>query len=298
MAKRRSNQRRTGLLIACGLGLLLAFAGTFFLFAMPRLLLESLVGATGIAAFLPQAASPLGQTARFLVAGAGGLLLGSSATAILMILDRRFPGRRSGVARPFHAVEELGNPPAVAIDEAEYQRMLDRNLRPRFSVEPIDLDVFALDIQPEPNDDVPHFRRRADDQDGDVRLRPRDVGTADDAIMLDPEEPLDLGDWPTADELVDAEIEFTSFEPLLGDEAEARNDVPAEREQPAPLIRIDEPLAEPVRAPLRADSSISDLLGRLEAGLASRSTPNPLGAPDRSQVRSALDELRKLANPR
>ena len=89
--------RRSTLCVAAGLAAIVAVA----LAAMPAMPIEAIVGITGIADFVPQAAPPLGLTARLLIAGGAGASTALFFIALMALLDHdhRVRRRRARAAR-------------------------------------------------------------------------------------------------------------------------------------------------------------------------------------------------------
>jgi hypothetical protein len=247
---------------------LAALSVAFVAYAMPDAFFADAVAGTGLPAILPAAAPPLGQTARLSV-----ILAAALGTFVLIWLVLRAIGSRPSEAPVrARAAEVPADPPRLR--RADFHPDAPSR-RPLFAG--LDLGEPAQAETP----DLPRF------------LRPEAVEEAEVA-----EDWLELTDA----EMVEAEIEDIPYVEAYAEEPEA---VEAE-------ARLEEETALAPDA-VAADEglpSIAELMERLEQGLQRRqlrATPAaaepiieavPFDDPVDARLRSALDDLQKMATRR
>lgn len=247
---------------------LAALSVAFVAYAMPDAFFAEAVAGTGLPAILPAAAPPLGQTARLSV-----ILAAALGTFVLIWLVLRAIGSRSSEA-PVRArpAEVPADPPRLR--RADFHPDAPSR-RPLFAG--LDLGEPAQTETP----DLPRF------------LRPEPV-----------EEVEETDDWLelTDAEMAEAEIEDVPHVEAYEDESEA-----AEAE---PLPEDEIAFAPDAVAADEGMPSISELMERLEQGLLRRqlrATPAaaepvieavPFDDPVDARLRSALDDLQKMATRR
>jgi len=252
------NGRQAGVLLAGWMGFVIALAMSFFILAMPTRIFESLVLATGIASISSAAAPPLGDTARMFVAVALGMGAGALVSALFVFLDR------AAVSSRYRDVDRFGeNDLFIPASDDSFAQAIRRPFfaREELGQGPLDVAIPAAPVAPveaKPYFDLAALRAVSNDTD-----------------------PLDLGDWPVIEEVMESH-----FEPIAIEPAQA------------------EPLQTPSlsAAPSKAqeDDSIAALMRRLEAGLEQRTewgagNEPPAIEPVGPRLRTTLDELRKMA---
>jgi hypothetical protein len=276
MAARRLNGRQTGYVLAGSMGLSIAMAFAFFVFAMPSALFESIVIGSGLPTFIAAAEPPLGETARLAVAGVVGLLAGVTVVTLFLLGGRQEDRRRAAAKRPISAHEDFS-----AFEAANFSLS---------QAQPLSVPAAAFEPTPDPvAQTVPA------DVAGDVE-EPESESVSDGPIFVDfrafrdtprpaPEEPLELGQWQV--------VETPKVEPAAA--------APEPFKTAPPTLKAA-PISPPT--PVRQeeqDESIAALMQRLEAGLdrgveqgTGASVPPPVPSSP-AGLRSTLDELRKMA---
>jgi hypothetical protein len=250
----------------------------FVAFAMPANLFDGAIAATGLPSVLSAAQPPLGSTARLLVVVVAAIATFALVFALLRLLDRR------GIVAPTRAPararmrEVLGE-----AEEVEGPRLRRADHHPDA---PARRPILAGSELGEPNLARPYPQRRAPEPEPMPEPEP------------EPEPEIAEAKWEALDEVVEPEIES----------------------QPEPEAAIEPefiPEPEPVAAPAPvADSSISDLVARLERGLERRqhiedaeAAPETSARPDPAapgaaptvpqrddRLRSAIENLQRLAS--
>lgn len=211
MGKRRIHSRYIGMLMTGLLGVVLFAATAVFVLLLPSSLFEAFVSRTGLPAFLPAAAPPLGDTARLAVAYGLGGVAGVTGALLFRLLDRKFPARSASPARAFHFSDDVEQSGISDPVDGDYDALLARNLQPRSATASCDERDYGedrdrgegLDRGDEDGDEddagmagelpaaavvdipvLPGFRRRADDSPRDGR----EVAYRKDALPI--EEPM------------------------------------------------------------------------------------------------------------
>lgn len=273
---------------------------------LPGALLEDMVLASGIAAFVPAAEPPLGTTARLCIGlFSGGLIaliawMGLSAL-IAWIDSRGAAADAAGEARP--TVRRADAHP---------------DARPRVPLRASDLDMPALDGAPvaEPEVSVADILDLSDaalPEEPVIAMGPPSEGRPLHVPLPEVQElPVDL-DQPLAafDPYAIPAVPMVPPPPVrplrrraarapIFDETERFETfelTPPVRPAPEP-VAVSEPLAEappPIAAP-QTEASVQALLDRLERGLTKFAPPPPEPAPDpRRKLEDTLSELRRMA---
>jgi hypothetical protein len=252
---------------------LFALAILFVAFAMPGDLLAELIGATGLPSLLPAAAPPLGFTARAAIGLAGGALGFGLIFYLLRLLDRTMLA--AARPRPFAPVEEAPKPRR-------------RDAHPDAPA-PRPLSAWRELGEPAPPQ------------------RPQPV--AGEREVAPPSHPKPS----TPDWMADPDSESG---PELVVRAPAPRPRPAPKPEPRPearaVVKAPEPAPEPkpdpqpvavAPVPVEASESLTELMARLETGIARRRA-RPAApqvqpqvfpeAPD-DRLQSAIDNLQRLA---
>jgi len=262
----------------------------FAVFAMPAVLFESLVGATGLGGFVESAQPPLGETARLAAVGGAFLFTFALLYFVLKALDRGAPASE----RPALAAEP-GAPRVRRADahpDAPTRRPLfaGREIGEFVERPPFELSEFAPQA-----DDVPAL------PEAEPEAPPLDLT---DPVSEPAEAEFSFGSRPTLSdpdptEAVSAEEAPRAVPDFLVPEAE----IP---DAPIEALVAGLPEGEPL-----SHSSIDELMGRLEAGI--ESSPVEAGPPDadpvaepaekpadippaRHRLRGALDDMQRMAN--
>jgi hypothetical protein len=247
----------------------------FVAFAMPANLFDGAIAATGLPSLLSAAQPPLGSTARLLVVAVAAIATFASVFVLLRLLDRR------GTAAPARAPAQARMREVLAeVDEVELPRLRRADHHPDA---PARRPILAGSELGEPNLARPYPQRRAPEPEPEPQP--------------EPEPEIAEAKWEALDEVVEPEVESQ----------------PAPEPGPEPETAIEPefiPEPEPVAPPAPvADSSISDLVARLERGLERRqhvedaapapetSTQPAPKAPERDdRLRSAIENLQRLAS--
>jgi hypothetical protein len=237
-----------------------AAAIAFAAFAMPDWRLTQIVEMTGLAAVFPPAQPPLGMTARFALALAAGLASFTLFAWLLRALDR-VPAAPSGVDAD-RAPEPIRLRRADAHPDAPARRPL---VAGRDLGEPVEEEL-VLDVALERDSE------------------PEPEAESELAAAPEPEAEPELAAAPEPAASVE--------EPVL--------EVLPEQPAPAPeVLTVEEVPAAPPR-----DESISELMQRLESGISRRervipaaetAAPSPTGDAVGHRLRSAINDLQKLA---
>ncbi|HWK36526.1 hypothetical protein [Sphingomonas sp.] len=247
---------------------------------LPISALESFAQDSGIAAFVPAAAPPLGFTARTLLAMLAGGLAGALAWAVVTLLPIRQPRRRRRPAlrpEPTEVVPVLRRADAHPDAPPRAPLMATRELgtpfldvRARPASEAV-VDIDPVEVLP------PAERHLPRDLDAPLSAYDPHAIPAEPATPVPPVAPLFRA--PTLDE---------------GERIDT-----FELERPAPLPIDERPLAAP-----RTEATIHALLDRLEKGVARRAEPAPpesMATPGAAWeapllgLETTLEELRRLA---
>lgn len=212
---------------------------------VPVILLERASLATGLAAMLPQAAPPLGFTARALIAGVGtvgGAMLGLVLARLIARDKPAKPARAS--RRPLSATEDLAE--FTEIDEpAAETRISGRRRALAIEVEEGPSDF--LTVAPLPGtgkaDDFAEFTEFAEEARAEPEQRQTFVPAGQGPDLGD-EQPFEL----------DASAELTDDQAAAGHDADEyippephfeRQEFVAVAEASEPVVEIEEPVAEP-----------------------------------------------------
>ena len=257
------------------LALLAGLSVGFVAFVLPKDILAEAVQAIGLPSILPAAAPPLGDKAGAAVAVAAALATLAAVYLLLRALGRETsPPRRS----PFEDPDE----------EPQTLRLRRADIHPDA---PARRPILAARELGEP---VPPSR-------------PADEAAREPEAI---EEPLELG-GPGL-EMIEAEAEPIEVELELEPEPESLAEV-AEPQAPAPEPQPEpEPDPEPKAEPV-GDSSIPDLMARLERGLARKRVEKAVAAPAPAappaptfdvpsfeggdgRLRSAIENLQRMAS--
>jgi hypothetical protein len=230
--------------------------------ALPSHALESLVAGSGIAAFVPAAAPPLGFTARLLLTMLAGAAIGSLAWSIVTLLPRPRPRRRA----PLHEVlasETIVHVPVPVLRRADAHP----DAPPRAPlIATLELGTPFLDVRakalPPRERDIPRNLEAPLSAYDPAAILDQPVAPVPPVAPLFRKPALDNGE------------RFESF------------DLP----RPAPLPLDERPIAAP-----RTEATIHALLERLERGVARRAELAPATSEPESQLQDTLSELRQLA---
>ena len=269
---------------------LAGLAAAFLAFAMPADLLERLVVATGLPHLLAAAEPPLGFKARAMIGVAGAAVSFALAYLLLRMLDRS--GREKArpvremfeeagprlrrrdlhpdapVCRPISAARDFGEPAPPAPPLPPLPEQDEEPAPPWFAAAEPDI----ADPLPEPAFDEPRpsFRGREIPQDA--------FGRQPITAVRDPDEPAPPVPEPAEPQAADpfpgpaqAEAEAEE-EPIPADSAEPEEPLELTDRQAPAWLAAEEPQAawpEP-RAEPAAEASLTDLMQRLERGLARR----------------------------
>lgn len=269
MAARRLNRQQTGYVLAGSMGLSIAMAFAFFVFAMPSAMFESIVMATGLPSLIAAAQPPLGDTARLAVAGAAGLLAGGATAALFLLADRREESRRERAKPPF----------SVASDFDLFEAAPAPARAPEHR--PAPPPVFEL---------------------AQEYVMP--VEQAEQVVEAPRSAPAPVADQPESGPIF---VDFRAFRETPGADVEKAVNASAPQMMPSPKAEAaaakdvtPTSLKAQPSAP-EGDDSIAALMQRLEAGLDRRveqgkQTAAPPAIPaNPSGLRSTLEELRKMA---
>jgi len=269
---------------------------------LPGALLEEMVLASGIAAFVPAAEPPLGMTARLCIGlFAGGLIAliaWMGLSALIAWVDSRTAAGAEGEARP--TVRRADAHP---------------DARPRVPLRASDLDMPALDPVPGTESEV---------SVADI-LDLSDAALPDEPViaMGAPSEGRPVhAPLPEVQELpADLDQPLAAFDPYAipavpmappppvrplrrraarapifddGERFETFELTPPVRPVVEPVIPVPE-VATPITAP-QTEASVQALLDRLERGLGKFAPPPPEPAPDpKRKLEDTLSELRRMA---
>lgn len=266
MTSRRLNRRQTGYVLAGSMGLSIAMAFAFFVFAMPSALFESIVAASGLSSVLAAAQPPLGQTARLAVAGAAGLFAGTAVAVLFLLADRREESRRKTSMRPFSVASDF--------EKAHFAPAM----APRIATmaEPV-LELAPENVVPAQLQE-PAIEQAV--QEPEQIVEQVDTGP----IFVDFRALRDLQP-PVVEKAADA-----APPPMPSPRAEAQTAMALESVFPLPRAA----------ATLEDEESIAALMQRLETGLGRRREQGventvPPVVSNSSGLRSTLEELRKMA---
>jgi hypothetical protein len=249
----------------------------FLAFAAPADLLAELVGSTGLSSIVPAAAPPLGVKARIGLGAVAAVAIFVVAFLLLRWLDR-FGTRRT----------RRDEEPTVDLEPPRLRR---RDVHPDAPARAPLLATFDLGEPVEIDEQPPAARRR-----GLVAGSPPDPEPASESAFPEADEPESILAQPG-----DAPPPEPTFEP-------PHADAPRTAE---PVLELDafvpigpEPAPE-ASSPPAEGSSITELMARLEQGLARRRTsatpPNPM-APEPTadaadeRLQSAIESLQRLAS--
>lgn len=273
---------------------------------LPGALLEDMVLASGIAAFVPAAEPPLGTTARLCIGlftgGLIALIAWMGLSALIAWIDSRGAANdEAGEARP--TVRRADAHP---------------DARPRVPLRASDLDMPALDPVPvaEPEVSVADILDLSDaalPEEPVIAMGPPSEGRPLHAPLPEVQElPVDL-DQPLAafDPYAIPAVPMVPPPPVrplrrraarapIFDETErfeAFELTPPVRPAPEP-VAVSDPVVEavpPIAAP-QTEASVQALLDRLERGLTKFAPPPPEPAPDpKRKLEDTLSELRRMA---
>ena len=263
----------------------LAVAVAFLTVALPDWRFERAVAASGLGNVLSAAQPPLGTTARIVVALVLAALSFLAAWFALRALDGRpetsdFPAFRAADLhpdaprrRPILAGAEFGAPVAGPEPAVPGRRR-------------------ALVSEP-----MPSFLAPQPPQIGDFTPDPEPVATETRETVEEPR--------PPAPEFVERDPEHDAFAapPAIAPEA----DVPSFLQAPRPEAAFDESAdfarsadASSDEDAAEEDTSVSDLMARLESGIARHGGRPPAGAkgPAQDELRRAMLDLDRLSNQR
>lgn len=261
------------------LAALAGLSAGFLVFAMPEALFSGLVETSRLPDFVAAARPPLGETARLVAAATAALAVFAGIWALMHALGRR-PAPRVVRARTF--AEPAADAPKLRRADAHPDAPARAPLLARDLGEPLDLQAFAeAPVEP-----------RVDTSAAGFEPRPLPAFLVPQAA--EPE--------PAPNPAAESEPEPVESEPLRA-EPEPRLERPAEAERPIAELaaRLPEAEAEP-------DQSLSQLVHRIEFGLARKRQALPAGGvapfevggadPDKvgHRLRSAITDLQKIAS--
>jgi hypothetical protein len=278
-----------------GLAALAAVSAGFVAFAMPESLFSGLVEASRLPDIVPAAQPPLGETARFAAAGAASFLTFPAVWGLMALLGK-VPAARKPAAEPQAQAE--AEAPKLRRADAHPDAPARRPLLARDLGEPLDLEDF-----PEAGGEEAEIVEAAP--------RPLPAFLVPEPLEAEPiaqaesqwEEPEDRLAAPEPEPV---EAEWRP-EPEAEPEAEAE---PAPEPVAVPEIRpISELAAQLPEADEESDQSLSQLVNRIEFGLARKRQALPAAVetalaeeapvePEKvgHRLRSAINDLQKIAS--
>jgi hypothetical protein len=258
-----------------GLAALAALSAGFVAFAMPEPIFTGLVEASRLPDFVAAAQPPLGETARLAATGAAALFIFGAVWGLMALLGR-VPAARKPEAEPEAEAPRLRR--ADAHPDAPARRpLLARDLG-----EPLDLDDYPEACA----DEEPPFA------EADHRPLP--------GFLIPQSEPAAEGEPGRPED----EPEWAEDEPVLEQEPEADAEDEGEGE-PLPISQLAAQLPQAEQDP---DQSLSQLVNRIEFGLARKRQALPaadIAPPEEAPVeeekvghrlRSAINDLQKIAS--
>jgi hypothetical protein len=274
---------------------------------LPGALLEDMVLASGIAAFVPAAEPPLGTTARLCIGlFAGGLIAliaWMGLSALIAWIDSRVADAAEGEPRPTvrRADAHPDARPRVPLRASDLEMP---EYRPVSAVGPdvepsvadiLDLSDAALPDEPAIAMGPPSEGRPIHAPLPEVQELPADLDQplaafdpyAIPAVPMVPPPPVrPLRRRAARAPIYDASERFETFELTPAVRATPESVVP-----PEPLPELAPPIAAP-----QTEASVQALLERLEKGLGKFAPPPPEPAPDpRRKLEDTLSELRRMA---
>lgn len=270
-----------------GLAALAALSAGFVAFAMPESLFSSLVAATPLPDFVAAAQPPLGETARFAAVGAVSLLTFAAVWALMSALGR-LPAGRKPEAEPEAVAPRLRR--ADAHPDAPARRpLLARDLG-----EPLDLE------------DFPEAAVEEEPAAAEAEHRPLPAFLVPQAPEPEPVAQAEPGFDAAEPQWDEPEPRWDSIEPEWA-EAEPAPEPEAEMEaEPVPVSELAAQLPE---AEKESDQPLSQLVNRIEFGLARKRQALPAAAglapmeeaaAEQEKVghrlRSAINDLQKIAS--
>jgi hypothetical protein len=275
-----------------GLAGLAALSAGFVAFAMPEALFSGLVEASRLPQFVPAAEPPLGQTARLAAAGAAALPTFAAVWALMALLGR-VPAKRRPEAEPEVEAPKLRR--ADAHPDAPARRpLLARDLG-----EPLDLE----DFQEAPAEEREPALTEAGDRSLPaflVEQAPEPEPVAEAEPELGERDPQRLEPKPSWNS---PRLEWPASEPETEPAVERQPETQAE---PLPISNLAAQLPEAGQGP---DQSLSQIVNRIEFGLARKRQALPAAAELPSaeegpveqekvghRLRSAINDLQKIAS--
>jgi hypothetical protein len=248
-----------------------AVAVATLMIAMPTWMLEYYAARTGLAAALPAAQAPLGQTARMAAVGIGALGAGF-LTWLAMIPVGKWLDQS---AKPVFEVAPLVSAEDIAAENDEWFKrppiFADRDLGAPFMAEEAALVEPALESEPEPEPEAAPESLDEVSVDADA-----DELVLDDNEVLTEEQADAIASWPLIADDVASDV--AASDPVNSD-AVTFDHVPVV-DAVTPVEPIDfvsvpndapTPLPDDMPMPI-AKGSINDMMSRLEHGVARRSS--------------------------
>lgn len=261
-----------------GLAALAALSAAFVAFAMPQPLFSGLVEASRLPEYVAAAQPPLGETARFSAVGAAALLTFAAVWALMAALGR-VPARPKPEAEPEAEAPRQRRADAHP-DAPPRPPLLARDLG-----EPLDLEDF-----PEAPAEEPAFT--------EAEHRPLPA-------FLVPQEPQDE---PVAEAGPEPDDSGPQWDPSEPEWAEAEAEAEPEPQPEAEAVPISELAAILPEAEEESEQPLSQLVNRIEFGLARKRQALPaadlppaeeLPAEQEKvghRLRSAINDLQKIAS--